>query len=365
MLSPAEKERYHRHTILPELGLEGQAQLKQARVLVIGAGGLGHPVLQYLTAAGVGEIGIVDDDRVDVSNLQRQVLFSTADVGQLKAVVAKDKLQRQNPFVHFRIHSVRFTPINALNLISMYDVVVDGTDNFPTRYLVNDACVLANKPLVFGSIFKFEGQVSVFNYQGGPTYRCLYPQPPDSQTVPSCSEIGVLGVLPSIVGSWMATETIKIITGIGQPLRGKLLLLNALNNQHRELKFSKSDCQITELEKNYEAFCGILETPSSIDVFELKEWLINKKEIQIIDVRESFERAIAFIPSDHFPMNGIPNFLDQIRKDVPVVVYCHHGMRSQHVIHYLKAEIGLTNLINLTGGIHAWSVQIDPTVPVY
>ena len=370
MLSKEELKRYNRHLILPEFGREGQEKLKSARVLVIGAGGLGSPVLLYLTAAGVGTIGIIDDDKVDESNLQRQVLFDTHDVGYLKAEAAVQKLTAQNPNVGFEVCTERLTSENALALISNYDLVVDGSDNFQTRYLVNDACVLANKPFVFGAIFKFDGQVSVFNYEGGPTYRCLFPEPPAAGQVPSCSQVGVIGVLPGIVGSLQATEAIKVLSGIGDPLVGKLLHFDALTMQSTIFQFEKNnEIEITEL-IDYDIFCGVEKQAQSEQVAAIScselSILMGMQPILLLDVREDHELDICKIGEpQHIPLGEVTSRVAEINRDHKVVVYCHHGMRSAMAIKLLKQEYGFNNLVNLEGGIHAWAEEIDDEVERY
>ncbi|MBL4668869.1 MAG: HesA/MoeB/ThiF family protein, partial [Flavobacteriales bacterium] len=297
-LTNKEKNRYSRHLSLEKVGLSGQEKLKLAKVLVIGSGGLGCPVLQYLTAAGIGTIGIIDFDNVDETNLQRQILFTTNDIGTNKAVAAGNRLKQLNPYIDFNIYPERLTTKNALNLFSDYDIIVDGTDNFSTRYLVNDACVITNKPLIYGAIYKFEGQVTVFNYQKGPTYRCLFPEPPKAGSVPNCSEIGVLGVLPGIIGTQQANEVLKLILGIGESLSGKLLTYDSLNNSFLTLTINRSEKEVQKVldEKSnfeqidYDFFCGIKidEYMNEVSAQELKE-LLEKESIQVIDVRESYE----------------------------------------------------------------------------
>ena len=364
MLSKEELKRYNRHLILPEIGIEGQEKLKHSRVLVIGAGGLGCPILQYLTAAGVGTIGIIDFDTVDETNLQRQILFDVKDIGKPKVEVAKQKLSAQNPFINFNIYNTKLTKDNALNTFNDYDIIVDGSDNFPTRYLVNDTCVISGKPLVFGSIFKFEGQVSVFNYNGGPTYRCLFPQPPAPQDAPNCSEIGVLGVLPGIIGCLQANETIKIIAGIGKPLSGKLLVFDALTLNINIIGFSaiEDNFNITEL-IDYEDFCAT--RVKEITVAELKKKLIDKEDIQIIDVREKFEYEICNLGGELIPLANIADNVDKISKAKIVIVHCHHGTRSAKAIDILIKIFPFDNLLNLKGGIHAWSLEIDKNMTTY
>ncbi len=363
-MSPEEKSRYHRHVILDGFGEAAQLQLRKSSVLVVGAGGLGVPVLQYLSAAGVGTIGIIDGDIVDESNLQRQVLYDSAHIGKPKAVVAREILRAKNPFIRIEIYSEWLTNNNAIELFENYDLIVDGTDNFQTRYLVNDACDITNTPLVFGSIFKFQGQVSVFHLNNGPAYRCLYPEPPGPGEVPNCSDVGVLGVLPAVIGSVMANEAIKVLTGIGQPLSGRLLLYDALSTQFTELSVERNSEPVTALLTNYDKFCGFEPVQKSISVHELNEWIHSEKKFQLVDVRETGEREVCALDSLHIPLAGLENLYNQIPVDVPVVVYCHHGMRSQMAINYLL-EKGFNNLINLEGGIHQWAIQIDQEMATY
>jgi molybdopterin/thiamine biosynthesis adenylyltransferase/rhodanese-related sulfurtransferase len=370
--------RYGRHLIIPEVGLEGQRKLKSASVLIIGAGGLGSPLAFYLTAAGVGRIGIVDFDVVDLSNLQRQILHTTKDVGRSKLESAREKLESLNPNVKIETYEMRLTSENALDLIKEYDIVVDGTDNFPTRYLVNDACVFLKKPNVYGSIFRFEGQVSVFYADKGPCYRCLYKEPPPPGLVPSCAEGGVLGVLPGIIGTIQALETIKLILGIGEPLIGKLLLFDALRMKFRELKLRKDpECPvcgenptIKEL-IDYEAFCGI--TPeqilhqSGLEITpeELKEKLENGEDIILIDVREPVEYEINRIEgSKLIPLSKLPEKVNELDQTREIVLYCKMGGRSARAVQLLR-ELGFTRVKNLAGGIDAWIEKIDPTMPRY
>lgn len=371
MLTPSEQRRYNRHLILPEIGITGQEKLKAARVLVVGAGGLGCPVLQYLTAAGVGTIGIADFDVVSVSNLQRQILYGTADVGQPKAEVARQRLSQLNPYVDFKVHRERLGPQNIWEILPRYDLVVDGTDNFPTRYLLNDACVLEDKPLVSGAIFKFEGQVSVFNYRGGPTYRCLFPAPPSPGEVPNCSQVGVIGVLPGIIGSLQANEVIKIITQTGEVLAGKLLLLDTLTLQSRTLKFKRKDTYTNlELLEDYGAFCGEAPTAEQatdrISASDLKDRLAQPGPLPLLlDVREPHEYAICHLPySKLIPLGSLRERLQEIEQEKQVVVYCHHGGRSAAAIRLLQ-EQGFSNLRNLEGGIDAWAATVDPDMDRY
>ncbi len=367
MLSQPEINRYNRHIILPEVGLLGQQKLKQAKVLVIGAGGLGCPVLMYLTAAGVGTIGIVDFDTVDESNLQRQIIYTVDDVGKYKAEVAKIKLENQNPFINIVSYVLHFSSTIALDLISQYDIIVDGSDNFATRYLLNDACIINNKPLVAASIFKFEGQLSVYNYQHGPTYRCLFPEPPSES--PSCSEIGVIGVLPGILGTLQANEVIKIITGVGEVLSGKLLLIDLLTMQFRELKFEKNPINDVAKLSDYESLNCEVESIKNdfkeITAFELKKCLDSSSPPLIIDVREPYEYEICNIKGVLIPLNQIPNNVHKISPDLMVVVICHHGIRSKNAIKYLQDNHNFNNLYNLSGGIAAWANEVEKTMPHY
>jgi len=371
MLTPTELKRYKRQTILKEFGLTGQEKLKSGKVLVIGAGGLGCPALQYLNAAGIGTIGIIDYDLVEESNLQRQILFNNEDVGLPKAEIAGKKLRKQNPNTEIIVFNEKIESKNALKIIKKFDVIVDGSDNFPTRYLVNDACVILNKPLVFGSIYKFEAQVSVFNYNDGPTYRCLYPEPPNKNDVPNCSEIGVLGVVPGIIGCLQANETIKILTKTGMPLSGKLLVMNMLSMDSTILKLNpiKANFQITKL-IDYEVFCNP-DKPSNterikqITVQELKKMIDQKDDVQIIDVREINEFQICNINGELIPLGNIPENINKISKDKPVIIHCHHGMRSENAILHIMKTGGHRNLYNLQGGINAWASEIDSKMSTY
>lgn len=364
MLSPQELKRYNRHIILPEFGLSAQEKLKNARVLVVGAGGLGCPILSYLTAAGIGTIGIIDDDTVDESNLQRQVLFDTNDIGHLKAEAAVSKLSAQNPNIGFEVCTERLNNTNAIQLFSNYDLIIDGSDNFQTRYLVNDACVLTQKPFVYGAIFKFDGQVSVFNLNNGPTYRCLFPEPPSPGEVPNCSEIGVIGVLPGIIGSLQAAEAIKVISGIGKPLSGKMKHLDVLTMESNIFSFSKNnEIDITEL-INYDSFCGI-ETPTkdndikSVSTKELSV-IMGMFPTLIVDVREPHELEICKIEGSlHIPLNTIPTRVADIPKDQKIYVICHHGMRSASAIKFLQENFQYTQLYNIEGGIDSWAEEVD------
>ena len=379
-LTPEDLARYSRHITMPEVGLEGQRKLKAARVLCIGAGGLGSPLAFYLAAAGIGTLGMVDFDVVDSSNLQRQIIHSTRDVGRKKLDSAAEKLTALNPALNVVKHETMLTSANALEILKDYDIVADGTDNFPTRYLVNDACVLLCKPNVYGSIFRFEGQASVFAAENGPCYRCLYPEPPPPGLVPSCAEGGVLGILPGLLGIIQATEAIKLILGRGEPLIGRLLLVDALAMRFRELKLRKNpECPVcgehptvTHL-IDYEQFCGIAprgqETAvkngiPQMSVQELKRRLDAGDSLLLLDVREPFEYQIAHIGGTFIPMNDVPRRLNEIDRNREIVVHCAVGGRSQRVAEFLKQN-GYGKVSNLAGGIRAWSEQIDPSVPKY
>ena len=358
ILSAAENNRYSRHLLLPEIGLAGQQKLKAARVLVVGCGGLGCPVLQYLAAAGVGTLGLLDFDTVDDSNLQRQVLYGTADVGRPKAMVAAEKLRAQNPFIEASPHQLHLSAANALALFADYDMVVDCSDNFATRYLVNDACVVLGKPLVFGAIFKFEGQVSVFNYQSGPTYRCLYPQPPAPGDAPSCADIGVLGVLPGLVGTLQATETLKIVLGLGEVLSGRLLLVDALSMRFQTIRFRAvpANQQLRALVTDYAAFCGETAAEAAparapeIGAEQLKEWQQSGRPLQLLDVREPHEHARRSIGGQLLPLGQLAGRLAEIVPGVPVVVHCASGVRSQQAARLLLAH-GFAEVYSLRDGL--------------
>jgi adenylyltransferase/sulfurtransferase len=377
-LSNEEYARYSRHLILPEVGLEGQRKLKAARVLMIGTGGLGSPLGLYLAAAGIGTIGLVDFDVVDESNLQRQIIHGTKDVGRPKIESAEERLKDINPNTNIEAFETRLTSENALELFRDYDVVVDGTDNFPTRYLVNDACVLTGKPNVYGSIFRFEGQASVFHAAQGACYRCLYPEPPPPGLVPSCAEGGVLGVLPGIVGTIQANEVIKVILGAEGILLNRLLLFDAWKMRFRELKLKKNlDCPICGENAtikeliDYEEFCGLnlpTETPvlEEITATELNDLIKNNPEIQIIDVREPHEYEIANIPNTKLiPLSQITARAKEIDSSRTAIVHCKGGVRSAKAIGELKTNGFQGRLVNLKGGITAWSDEVDPTVPKY
>src|SRR5213596_4074433 len=375
-LSPSEIKRYSRHLILPEVGMAGQLKLKQSSALIIGAGGLGVPLTQYLSAAGVGRLGIVDFDVIDETNLQRQVLYGTKDVGRKKIEVAKERVAQINPNVDVQTYETRLTSDNALDILRDYDVVIEGTDNFPTRYLVNDATVLLKKPNVYGSIFRFEGQASVFDAAKGPCYRCLYAEPPPPGLVPSCAEGGVLGVLPGIVGSIQAIEAIKLILGAGEPLIGRLVLFDALKLQFRELKLEKDpDCPVcgshptvTEL-IDYQAFCGIGAEPSyegaEITAQELRDEWQRNPGLLVVDVREPHEHEIAHIDGAVLmPLGELPDRLGELDGHREIVTHCHHGARSLKALEILKAA-GFSKVRSLRGGIDAWAVNVDPSLPRY
>jgi len=374
ILTSSELVRYSRHLILPEINIEGQKKLKNSKVLVVGAGGLGAPLLLYLTAAGVGNIGIVDFDVIDETNLQRQVLFATSEVSQKKVDIARSKLNDLNPHVQIKTYPTQLTSENAIELIRDYDVVADGSDNFPTRYLVNDACVMLGKTNVYASIFRFEGQVSVFNYLDengfyGPNYRDLFPTPPPPGMVPSCAEGGVLGVLPGIIGCMQANEVIKVITKVGNPLSGRLFLFDALNFESRTLKVRK-DKNTPLIDKliDYETFCGQTNDHAGIqemDVFELKKMIDNKVDFQLIDVREPYDYDVVNINGKLIPKDELEHNIDAIQKEVPVVLHCRSGKRSADSIRLLNKKYGFTNLFNLKGGILSWIDQVDPQLPKY
>ena len=349
MLTTNEQIQYNRHLILDKIGEDGQLKLKKSKVLVIGAGGLGCPVLQYLTAAGVGTLGVVDDDVVDQSNLQRQILYTIDDIGVSKAETAVKRLSRLNPFVQFDVYNEKLTKDNAVALFEKYDIIVDGSDNFQTRYLSNDAAVLANKPLVYGSIFKFEGQVSVFNYENSGTYRCIYPTPPSPGSVPNCSEIGVIGVLPGIIGSLQANEVIKIICGIGEVLANKLMIFDVLSMRQMILNFKRtSNADIQKLEENYDFFCGITPAKTEITLEELEH---NLEKYNLLDVREDWERSQHHIGGQHIPLGQISERFTEILNDKPLVVYCKSGIRSKLAIEFLEEQPVSYELINLKGGL--------------
>jgi sulfur-carrier protein adenylyltransferase/sulfurtransferase len=370
--------RYSRHLIMPEVGMEGQQKLKAARVLCIGAGGLGSPLALYLAAAGVGTLGIVDFDVVDFTNLQRQIIHSTADVGRKKLDSAAEKLKAINPFVNVKTFETRLSSQNALELFREFDIIADGTDNFPTRYLVNDACVLTGKPNVYGSIFRFEGQASVFATEEGPCYRCLYPEPPPPGLVPSCAEGGVLGILPGLVGVMQATEVIKLILGAGEPLIGRLLLIDALGMKFRELKLRKNpDCPacgthpaVTEL-IDYNEFCGIRGEEKPVEtgipemqVEELKRRLDAGENLFVLDVREPHEYQICNIGGYLIPLGDLPKRVNELDSSREIVAHCRSGVRSAKAVGFLQ-QAGFKKVHNLAGGILAWADRVDPKMPKY
>ncbi len=380
-LTPEELSRYSRHLILPGVGSEGQRRLKQARVLLIGAGGLGSPVALYLAAAGIGHLGIVDCDVVDRTNLQRQILHGTSDIGRLKTESAVERIADVNPNVEVARFDAKLTSANALDVLSDYDIIVDGTDNFPTRYLVNDACIILGKPYVYGSIIRFEGQASVFGHGNGPCYRCLFPEPPPPGMVPSCAEGGVFGVVPGIVGSIQATETIKLILGSGDSLSGRLLLIDALRMQFRTIRIPRDPAcpacgtrVITTL-IDYDAFCGVPAEPVSnagtngtvreITPRELAARLERRDDLVLIDVRERGEWDVARISGAKLvPLATLQEAAPGLDRTRDMVIHCHHGIRSASAVRYLQSQ-GFTRLWNLAGGIARWSTDVDASVPQY
>jgi len=395
--SAEEIKRYNRHLILPEVGMDGQRRLKAAAVLVVGAGGLGSPLAMYLAAAGVGHLGLVDFDVVDVSNLQRQVLHSTPDVGRKKLASARDRLHALNPQIEITLHETALTAANALDILGPYSIVADGTDNYPTRYLVNDACVLLGKTNVYGSIYRFEGQASVFDARRGPCYRCLFPEPPPPGLVPSCAEGGVLGVLPGVIGTIQAAETLKLVLECGEPLIGRLLLFDALAMRFREVKLRKNpDCLLCSdhptIDRliDYEEFCGVRGAgvaaapttawpreieprevepreiePPEIEPRELAA-AMERREVTLVDVREPHEWAIARIEGARLiPLGELPARLAELPLAGDLVLYCHHGIRSLRALEFLRQSAGLERVRSLRGGIDAWSAEVDPGVPRY
>jgi sulfur-carrier protein adenylyltransferase/sulfurtransferase len=378
-LSKEEVLRYSRHLIMPEVGMDGQLKLKAAKVLLVGAGGLGAPLGMYLAAAGIGRIGIVDFDIVDFTNLQRQIIHGTKDVGRKKLDSAAETMQDINPYVQIDKYEVPLTSDNALDIIKDYDMVIDGTDNFPTRYLVNDACVLLKKPNVYGSIFRFEGQATVFAYGDGPCYRCLYPEPPPPGLVPSCAEGGVLGILPGMIGIVQATEAVKLILGTGEPLIGRLLLYDALAMRFRELKLRRNpECPVcgdhptvTKL-IDYQEFCGfgrgeepVVETSGDIDPTEVKEKIDRGDDFVLIDVREPHEYQICNIPyAKLIPLGELPKRVNELNTTDEIVAHCKSGVRSSKAVEFLK-QAGFKRIRNMKGGILAWSDKVDPSVPKY
>jgi adenylyltransferase/sulfurtransferase len=379
-LSKDEILRYSRHLIMPEVGMEGQLKLKEAKVCLIGTGGLGAPLGLYLAAAGIGRIGLVDFDVVDYTNLQRQVIHGTKDVGRKKLDSAADSMLDINPYLQIDRYEVALTSENALEILKEYDIVVDGTDNFPTRYLVNDACVLLGKPNVYGSIFRFEGQATVFAYEGGPCYRCLYPEPPPPGLVPSCAEGGVLGILPGTVGLIQATETVKLILGIGEPLVGRLLLYDALGMKFRELKLRRNpECPVCGDHPtihaliDYHQFCGVpqqgaaepVAASGDIDPTEVKAKMDRNEPFVLIDVREPHEYQICRIPhAKLIPLGELPKRVHELDTADEIVAHCKSGMRSAKAVDFLK-QAGFRRVRNMKGGILAWSDKVDPSVPKY
>ena len=381
-LTNQELTRYSRHLVLPEVGLKGQEKIKQGKVLIVGLGGLGSPAALYLAAAGIGTIGLLDFDKVDESNLQRQIIHSSKDIGTLKTESAKNSINNLNPNVKVEIHNEKLNSKNAMEIIKKYDVVIDGSDNFPTRYLVNDACVFLRKPNVYGSIYRFEGHASVFNYDDGPCYRCLFPNPPPKDSIPSCAEAGVLGVLPGIIGTIQATEVLKIVLGVGETLSGRFLVYDALSMKFKELKLGKNkNCpicgespRIKEL-MDYEQFCSMKEEEeksleeNEISVTRLKKMFDNHDDFVLVDVREEPEWDICkiqgakLIPLSHI-LNGNIDILEDIEKDKDLVLYCHTGARSAEALNILMNK-GFKSLKNLVGGIDAWANEIDSEIVVY
>lgn len=358
MLANQEKNRYDRHIKLTEIGEEGQVKLKAAKVLVVGAGGLGSPVLQYIVAAGVGTVGVIDADKVSESNLQRQILFTTNDVGRYKVDVAIERLYSQNSYVKLEGYKDWLNTENALTIFESYDIIVDGTDNFSTRYLINDACILLDKPFVYASIFKFEGQLSVFNYQEGPSYRCLFPEPPKENHLPNCSEVGVLGVLPGVLGSLQANEVLKMILQIGTVLSGKLNVLNLLENSNYILNVNRNDDEITKVKNrgllgDYDLFCGVQELGSSSEIsLEEAVSLVGNSDYTFLDIREEWEQPrIDFLNAIEITVDELDEGFDLIPSDKKVIVFCQTGGRSLQAIQFLKENYGFSNLINLKDGV--------------
>ncbi len=375
--TPEETRRYSRHLLIPEVDRQGQARLRDARVLVVGLGGLGSPVSMYLAAAGIGTLGLVDFDRVDESNLQRQILYGQSDVGKPKLEVALERLHEINPLIQLNGYPLELGRDNALDLIADYDLVVDGSDNFPTRYLVNDACVMTGRPDVYGSIFRFEGQVSVFWGDRGPCYRCLFSEPPPPGQVPSCAEGGVLGVLPGIIGCLQANEAIKLILGKGDSLVGRLMIFDALAMEFRQLRLSKDDscpvCSENPSQKeliDYDAFCGTPRpSPATPDINvspkQVKNWQDSGREFELLDVRTPREWQLCRLEDARLvPLNELSQRLGELDPQSEIVVYCHHGTRSLYAVRFLQQE-GFHKARNLAGGIDAWSRTIDPEIPIY
>lgn len=381
-LTASELQRYSRHLVLRDFGVERQMKLRNAKILVVGAGGLGCPALLYLAAAGVGTIGIIDSDNLEVSNLQRQVLYTVDDLGQNKARAAANRLRRMNPHVEFVVYEERLTSSNAREIIGSFDLVIDGTDNFPTRYLINDACVLLNRPFVYGSILEFEGQASVFNVRKSDgtfsaNYRDLFPEPPAPDTVPNCEQAGVLGVLPGLIGCIQAGEAIKIVADLGEPLIDRLLIVDSATMEHTMIRIVNHQARekIKDL-IDYDDFCGInagknkslndkTDSMKEVTVQELKEMMDSKADFQLIDVREPHEYDICNLEGELIPMSDIPNNVDKISRDKKVVIHCRSGKRSGDMLLWLEKNHGFTNLYNLKGGVLAWAKEIDPEFPTY
>lgn len=368
MLTKSETLRYQKHLFLPEIGMEGQLKLKAAKVLVVGAGGLGCPVLQYLSAAGIGTIGIVDGDKVELSNLQRQVLYNNNDIGFSKAEKAAQNLQKTNENIDYQVFTNYLKAENASEIIENFEIIVDCTDNFTVRYLINDVCVNQNKPFVYGAIHKFEGQVAVFNFQNkegvlGPTYRCVFPNQPSESEIPNCATVGVLGILPGTIGLYQANEVIKMILGIGKVLSGEMLLVDLLENTQTKIKIKRSEKAefgFENLDLRNETKDERQEKIDEISVFELEKMIAEKVDFQLIDVRLDYEYGICHLPNAQLiPLNDIENKANQISKIKPVVFYCHHGMRSAHAIKTLQKMDNFNNLLNLEGGIDEWAREID------
>jgi molybdopterin/thiamine biosynthesis adenylyltransferase/rhodanese-related sulfurtransferase len=381
-LSPQEYARYARHLSLPEVGVEGQTRLKASSVLLVGAGGLGSPLGMYLAAAGVGRLGLVDFDKVDASNLQRQVIHGSKDVGRSKTVSAAETLADINPHVQVDCYETAFTSSNALQIADPYQLIIDGTDNFPTRYLVNDVCVIQRKPNCYGSIFRFEGQASVFSFDGGPCYRCLYPQPPPPGAVPSCAEGGVLGVLPGVIGMIQAIEAIKILLGIGDTLSGRLLLFDALDMRFREMRVKRDPAcpvcgdnpSITQL-IDYQHFCGVPsavhgagqsepQSPWDLQPQDLRHRIDSAAKFTLLDVRQPHEYEICNLQGTLIPLGELPQRHGELPRDAEIIVHCKMGGRSAKAVQWLRDQ-GFENVFNLRGGINAWSKEIDPEVPTY
>jgi sulfur-carrier protein adenylyltransferase/sulfurtransferase len=381
-LTGTELQRYSRHLVLQDFGMENQLKLRNSKVLVVGAGGLGCPALLYLAAAGVGTLGVIDSDTLELSNLQRQILYTVKDIGAKKAEAAAARLALLNPHVNVRTFSERLTSKNALEILGAFDVIIDGTDNFPTRYLINDACVLLNKPFVYGSILQYEGQAAVFNLRDGTgafgaNYRDIFPEPPAPESVPNCEQAGVLGVLPGLIGCIQANEAIKILTGQGEPLSNKLLILDSATMQQTIIRITDNGAR-HEIKSliDYEDFCGISAgknkslndkqpTMKEVTVQELKKLMDSKADFQLIDVREPHEYDICHLNGELIPMSDIPHNVDKIAKDKQVVIHCRSGKRSGDMLLWLEKNHGFTNLYNLKGGILAWAKEIDPEFPTY